>query len=75
MKTVSEGKPFSGPNAWGAWTRHVEHDELVETSDVGTTRPHYLGFGHRHHKFLASDVGRVITVYTDASGWTCWAFK
>ena len=46
---------------------------LVETSDVGTSVPMYLG--QSDYTFQADDVGRLLEVVTDKSpGFMSWAF-
>lgn len=47
----------------------------VERSDVGRTREHYLGYKHKTYQFVQGDVGKVIEVRSQGSGYTTWFFQ
>ncbi|QDH84056.1 hypothetical protein KMC60_gp24 [Achromobacter phage vB_AxyP_19-32_Axy11] len=62
-------------NAWGNQVGQCQQLFQVEAADVGTVKPHYLGFNHRSYMFKKEDIGTTIVVYTDGTQWTCWVFS
>jgi hypothetical protein len=56
---------------------HLNHFRRyqVEESDVGRTKPDYLGAGHENYQIKLSDIGRELIVQSDNKGWTCWYFS
>lgn len=75
MRTLNAKVGRRAPNAHGRDTYSEHQDFEIEASDVNRERQNYLGNGHSSYKFNRSDVGKVITVYTDRTSWTCWVFK
>jgi len=74
MKALTEKVSQTANNAWGRPTYSEHQDFEVELTDAYTTRLHFRGNNHSQYKFRRGDVGKVITVYTDRTGWTCWVF-
>lgn len=75
-------KKLSGPIRKNLPTNCTGSDEVfeisqfeVEPSDVGLTREHYLGYQHKAYKFVQGDVGKVIEVRSQGSGYTTWFFQ
>ena len=75
MKQIGEPKRFTTNDAWGHLVRTTHTVFEIEESDVGTTRDHFGGYHYGRLKLDRSLVGKTITVYTDDTGWTCWAFN
>lgn len=75
MKKITEKVAHQASNAWGRDQRFESQEFVVEKSDVGHLRPHFGGFNHATHQMRQSDVGRIVIVYTDGSGWTNWIFN
>lgn len=75
MKALNEKVWHLDSNAWGTTVGTFWQEFEIEESDVGTSRPNYVGFNRPAITFLNGDVGRQITVYTDNSHWTCWAWS
>ncbi|QDH84211.1 hypothetical protein Axy13_020 [Achromobacter phage vB_AxyP_19-32_Axy13] len=74
MKVYAPEQRMTASNAWGHDHRVTHQVLIVEESDVGTARPHYLGYNHKTHVFTKTDVGCAIVVYRDGTGWTNWVF-
>ena len=51
---------LTAANGWGAQSTTTRQAFEVESSDVGITRPDYLGYNHREYTFTRSDVGRIV---------------
>jgi len=75
MLAITEQEWRHAPNGIGQYTHSAEQHFRIEQKDVGITRPNYRGEGHSTYTFKASDVGRVVSVYTDRTNWTCWVFS
>lgn len=74
MKKITTPKRVTSANALGRMVIYIEQFFEVEESDVGVTRPNYLGHGYSNHRFTESDVGRHIHHQYDGTGWSCWSF-
>jgi len=75
MKQIGEPETVVANDAWGRSVRVIRTIYEVEESDAGKFREHYLGFFHRRVQIERKHVGKTIIVYTDGTGWTCWAFN
>jgi hypothetical protein len=75
MKALGNKTWRNLPNAWGQYTDSAEQLFQIEQSDVGRIDRNHRGHDHSTYTFRASDVGRIIAVYTDHSNWTCWVFS
>lgn len=75
MKRLTQPETRRGANAWGQSSVSIHELFEIEESDVGRTRENYRGFGHSSHRFSLRDVGRVIDIISDGTGWTCWFFE
>ena len=64
MKRTASIPPEMRPNAWGCDCMIGYDTYQIEQSDVGTTRPQYLGQGYAYYKFTQRDVGKHTTVTT-----------
>ena len=74
-------KKLSGPIRKNLQTNCTGRSEVfeisqfeVEPSDVGLSREHYLGYQCKSHKFAQDDVGQVIEVRSQGTGYTTWFF-
>lgn len=74
MRPYGEPVKETKPNAWGHDRTVTKQAFIIEPSDVGTFRHHYLGYNRRSHRFTEDEVGCSIIVYTDETGWTNWVF-
>lgn len=75
MKQIGESKRVTANDAWGSAVTTTHTVFEIEESDVGKFRDNYLGYCHRRVKLERKHVGKTITVFTDGTGWTCWAFN
>lgn len=74
MKQLTEKVWRTASNAWGRDVTSASQDFQIEPSDVGRRLPNHRGYRHAEHQVTKSDIGRVITVQTDGTEWTCWNF-
>lgn len=74
MKQLTEPKKQQSTSAWGQTNHSIHTLYKIEPSDIGQARPHHRGFRHKTYTFQERDVGHVIDVLTDDTGWTCWFF-
>lgn len=76
MHAITEKKRHTAANAWGCDVTTMRQCFVIEEKDIGTKRPHYLGYNHKEYRILSSDVDRIIEVITsmDGSNYTCWSF-
>lgn len=74
MKQITEKEKHYAANAFGQYGYSFRQKFEIETTDAGRLLGNYRGYKYSEHKFSHSDVGKVITVYTDGTGWDCWTF-
>ena len=74
MKHIETFYNDTRPNAWGRDQTTTRERYQVETCDVGTVRPNYLGFQYKDYKFTEDDVGKVIETITYINSYASWAF-
>lgn len=73
MKPITDKETVDTVNAWGNSISYQRQTFQIEESDVGKSRPNYLGYCQRApHSFKPEHVGRRIIVMTDDTHWTCW---
>lgn len=75
MQPITEKHTRTDANAWGRPVTIEAQQFCVAESDVGTKRAHYLGHDYAYYTFTKADVGRLIEVQSDGTGWTCWYFN
>lgn len=73
MKAIGESYKVTAANAWGRNSTATHQKFEITEEDVGTTHSSYLGYGRNSYTFTRADVGRIIIVMTDGTGWTCWS--
>lgn len=74
MKQLTQWENKVGSSAWGNTVKYDMATFEVEDSDVNRQWDHYLGYKHREYQFTEADVGKVVLIQRDGTGWTCWSF-
>ena len=75
MRAIFVKTKTIGSEALGHAAQTMHQEFVVEESDVGVPQPGHLGRGHESISLTSRDVGRVITKFTDESGWNSWVFS
>lgn len=76
MKSITEKKWVKGISAREAGaTDHYVQYYVVTEADVGTTRLNYRGYRYSDYTFKKDDIGRIVNMMWDNTGWTCWSFR
>lgn len=75
MKAIDQPKTQNVRNAWGRYNDVTTQHFQVEEQDVNMQRDNWKGHRHARYQFRREDVGRVITCYSDGTGWNCWEFS